>query len=116
MRVLLAEDDLGLQYIYSRVLRDAGCEVVATADGAEAYQLLQNEVFGVALLDVLLPNMNGIQLLEYANSAEHLAKTELILMSANRAYEAQIRQYPRARFLAKPFQLKQLRDMVSVLV
>jgi len=116
MRVLLAEDDLGLQHIYTRILRDVGCDVVVTGDGAEAFHLLQNEVFSLALLDVLLPNMNGLQLLEYALSAEHLAETQLIIMSANRSYEVQVRQYPRARFLAKPFQLTQLRDMVSVLV
>ncbi|PJF29387.1 MAG: hypothetical protein CUN52_08655 [Phototrophicales bacterium] len=116
MRVLLAEDDLGLQHIYGRILRDAGCDVVITGDGAEAFQLLQTEVFGVALIDVLLPNMNGLELLEYVLSAEHLSATQPILMSANRSYEVQVRQYPRARFLAKPFQLTQLRDMVSVLV
>ncbi len=116
MRVLLTEDDLGLQHIYTRILRDAGCDVAVTGDGAEAFQMLQNEAFSLALLDVLLPNMNGLQLLEYALSAEHLIGTQLILMSANRSYEAQVRQYPRARFLAKPFQLTQLRDMVSVLV
>jgi len=116
MRVLLAEDDLGLQHIYGRIMRDLGCEVVTALNGEDALNLLQTEVFDLALLDILLPKINGMQLLEYAISAEHLDAMKIVLMSANRNYEGQIKKYPRAHFLAKPFQLTQLRDLIAVLV
>ncbi|MDX2076599.1 MAG: response regulator [bacterium] len=116
MRVLLAEDDLGLQHIYGRILRDSGCDVVTASNGEDALNLLKNELFDVALLDILLPKVNGMQLLEYAVSAEHLTEMRIVLMSANRSYEPQVKQYPRAHFLPKPFQLTQLRDLIAVLV
>lgn len=116
MRVLLAEDDSGLQHIYGRILRDMGAEVISATNGEDALHLLQSETFDIALLDILLPKVNGIQLLEYAVSAEHLTEMKIVLMSANRSYEAQVKQYPRAHFLGKPFQLIQLRDLIAVLV
>lgn len=48
MHVLLAEDDLGLQHIYSRILRDNGCEVIGATHGEEALTLLQTQPFDVA--------------------------------------------------------------------
>jgi len=116
MRVLLAEDDMGLQHIYGRILRDSGCDVIVASNGEDALNLLQTEVFALALLDILLPKVNGMQLLEYAVSAEHLADMQIVLMSANRSYEPQVKQYARAHFLPKPFQLTQLRDLIAVLV
>lgn len=116
MRVLLAEDDLGLQHIYSRVLHESGHEVIGAISGDEALTLLQNNTFDVALIDVLLPKVNGMQLLEYVASADHLKEMQIVLMSANRSYEVQAKHYSRTYFLAKPFHLTQLRDLMSVFV
>lgn len=55
-----------------------------------------------------------MQLLDYAISAEHLSQMRIVLMSANRSYEMQVKQYPNVYFLAKPFQLSQLRDLIMV--
>jgi DNA-binding response OmpR family regulator len=59
MRVLLAEDDPDIQFITRLALEDAGCSVVAVADGQAAVDVAQSEAFDVVLLDVMMPRVDG---------------------------------------------------------
>jgi len=57
--VLLAEDDPDIQFITRLALEDAGCSVVAVADGQAAVDVAQSEAFDVVLLDVMMPRVDG---------------------------------------------------------
>jgi len=59
MRVLLAEDEPDIQFITRLALEDAGCSVVAVADGQAAVDVAQSEAFDVVLLDVMMPRVDG---------------------------------------------------------
>ncbi len=59
MRVLLAEDEPDIQFITRLALEDAGCSVVAVADGQAAVDVAQREAFDVVLLDVMMPRVDG---------------------------------------------------------
>ncbi len=59
MRVLLAEDEPDIQFITRLALEDAGCNVVAVADGQAAVDVAQREAFDVVLLDVMMPRVDG---------------------------------------------------------
>jgi two-component system, OmpR family, alkaline phosphatase synthesis response regulator PhoP len=59
MRVLLAEDEPDIQLITRLALEDAGCIVVAVTDGQAAVELARGQAFDVALLDVMMPRVDG---------------------------------------------------------
>lgn len=59
MKVLLAEDEPDIQFITRLALEDAGCTVVAVADGQAALDSAQLERFDVVLLDVMMPRVDG---------------------------------------------------------
>jgi len=59
MRVLLAEDEPDIQFITRLALEDAGCSVVAVADGQAAVDVAQGQAFDVVLLDVMMPRVDG---------------------------------------------------------
>ena len=59
MKVLLAEDEPDIQFITRLALEDAGCTVVAVADGQAALDSAQQDCFDVVLLDVMMPRVDG---------------------------------------------------------
>ncbi|MBN1668705.1 MAG: response regulator transcription factor [Anaerolineales bacterium] len=62
--VLLIDDEANLRHTLTRVLQQAGCVVSSAADGQEALQILQNTSFDLVYLDIHLPDMNGLQVLQ----------------------------------------------------
>lgn len=59
--VLFAEDDRKLRKIYTVALKASGYNVIAACDGDEALELLQTVKPKLLLLDVMMPNLNGIE-------------------------------------------------------
>lgn len=72
-KILLVEDEDFIRELYVRQLTKAGFEVKSTADGQSGLAALKAEQFDLLLLDIMLPGMNGLQLLrefktQYPNS------------------------------------------------
>lgn len=65
MKVLVVDDDLAVRESMSRVLQDAGYEVVLAADGPEAVEQFDSQKIDLLLLDLGLPMMNGWDTFEY---------------------------------------------------
>jgi len=61
-RVLLVEDDARLATMVSDYLGEAGFRMSSTASGAEAERLLRGDSFDAAILDLMLPDMDGLEL------------------------------------------------------
>jgi len=61
-RILLVEDDARLAAMVSDYLGEAGFRVSSTASGAEAERLLKGDSFDAAILDLMLPDMDGLDL------------------------------------------------------
>lgn len=63
-RVLLVEDDASLHLLYRVRLKQIGYEVVAVTTGAQAVEAVNHENIDVVLLDLDLPDYDGLQLLQ----------------------------------------------------
>lgn len=63
MRILVAEDDADIRNLLRISLQEAGYEVVAAKDGKEAWQVLQAQPCHLAILDVMMPVVDGFSLL-----------------------------------------------------
>jgi len=61
--VLLVDDNEGLRETFSDALREAGLEVCEAADGAAALGVLETRSVDVIVTDLLMPNMDGIELI-----------------------------------------------------
>ncbi len=62
--VLVVDDDHDIRRSYADVLRTAGYRVVEAADGASALAYLKSPEVGVLLLDVFMPGLDGLSLLD----------------------------------------------------
>lgn len=63
-RILVVDDDKDLRFNLSNILKDEDYDVLAVEDGREALKAVQNNSPNLALLDVRLPGMNGMKILE----------------------------------------------------
>jgi DNA-binding response OmpR family regulator len=79
-KILIVEDDAILQSAYNTVLSMEGYEVVTAPDGAEAFRLASESSFDLILLDMLMPNMTGLQFLRVFKPKEH-PHTKIIVFS-----------------------------------
>ena len=62
-RILIADDEDGLRWVLEKGFRGAGYQVTAVKDGAAALNEVRSEPFGLILLDVRMPGIDGLTLL-----------------------------------------------------
>jgi len=81
MKVLIADDDMFLRDIATEFLTDAGYTVVAYEDGKKAWEGLQKEGADIAVLDVNMPEMDGLELLDLIREDERFKEMPIILLT-----------------------------------
>jgi phosphoserine phosphatase RsbU/P len=81
-RILVVDDNSFNRELLSRHLERQGHEVRSASDGLSALELLRSEAFDVAIIDVMLPGMNGYQLLERMRAEAKLKGVHAIVISS----------------------------------
>lgn len=90
-KILLIEDDQYINEIYSRQITQAGYQLTSVMKGDAANKEIQNQRFDLILLDVMLPDTNGIELLKTIKSSDQNQQTSVVLLT-NLAQEEVIQQ------------------------
>lgn len=78
--ILLVEDYPNLQKIYKTVLEKEGHNVLIASDGNQGLRLVKEHEINLILLDLLMPDMGGIEFLEAYNLREH-PEVKLIVLT-----------------------------------
>ncbi|PQC29608.1 response regulator transcription factor [Enterococcus mundtii] len=84
-RILLVEDDERLQQLYQSVLERAGFLVFAVANGTEALKQLESTQVEVIITDIMMPVMDGYELLETLRSSR--IETPVLIITAKADFE-----------------------------
>ena len=102
---LVVDDDAMNRIVLQRSLEREGHAVRVAADGRAALELLRSEPFDVVLLDVLMPEMDGFELLELIQSDDELRQTPVIMISALEDMASVVRciELGAEDYLPKPF-------------
>jgi len=80
-RLVVVEDDNFFQHFYKSKLIESGYEVEVAGDGSEGLSKIHSFHPDLILLDLIMPNMDGFQLLETLNKDENLKKIPIIIFS-----------------------------------
>lgn len=80
-KIMLVEDDLFISDIYQVKLQREGFEVLIAGNGLEALKVLEKTVPDLILLDIVMPYMDGIDVLKKIKSEEKWKKIPVILLS-----------------------------------
>ena len=108
MRVLLAEDEKRMAAALVALLRQEKYDVDHTADGASALAALESGVYDIAVLDVMMPEMNGYEAARRARSSG--VKTPILMLTAKSQLEDKVTGLDSGAddYLTKPFQTREL--------
>ncbi|WP_106638910.1 cell cycle two-component system response regulator CpdR [Allosphingosinicella vermicomposti] len=107
LRILLAEDDTSMRVYLSRALEKVGYSVTAVDRGTAALPILAHERFDLLLTDIVMPEMDGIELVQKASAIDPGMRVMFITGFAAVALKAG-KANPEARVLSKPFHLRDL--------
>ncbi len=116
-RVLIVDDDLPLRGMLSAALRHHGYQPLMAGDGREAKKALEVHTPDLILLDLMMPDVNGWDLLQQMHDRGLLAKTRVVVISAHlRVRPEAFLQMGVSAMLPKPFNLDELLSLVDHLV
>lgn len=82
-KILLVEDDLFLRDIYVETLTTEGYAVTTAADGEEGLAKLTQDQWDLVLLDLVLPKLDGVQVLKKAKEQNALSNGKKIVILTN---------------------------------
>lgn len=113
-RVLIVDDEDALLEMIANIVDDLGYTCLVATNGHEALDLLHEETEPPALIisDIMMPKMNGLELLHKLRADIRLRGIPVILMSAAGLPEDGTVQH----FLHKPFNIDTLVDLINDLV
>lgn len=114
LKILIAEDEEPIANLLKMNLAKAGYQCICAADGETAADMMMNEVFDLVLLDIMLPGINGYELMEYAKRLGF----PVIFLTALGTTEHKVKGLKMGAddYLAKPFEIVELLARVEAVL
>lgn len=115
MRILIVEDEKDLSMILSEMLEMEGYYVDAAYDGISGLDNALSDIYDLIILDVMLPEMNGFQVL--SNIRKNNMNTPVLMLTAKSEIEDKVNGLDRGAddYLTKPFNTKELLARIRAL-
>ena len=117
-RILVADDDVDIRELVEFKLTSLGHDVVAVGDGAAAVDACREQRPDLAVLDVMMPGMSGLDAVRLIRAQPHLATLPVILLTA-RAQESDVEtgfDSGADDYITKPFSPRELAHRVATLL
>jgi len=111
--ILIADDEESIRWVLERACTQQGHSVVAVGNGAAALAELRARPFDVALIDIKMPDLSGLDVLQQAREAR--IDTLFIIMTAQNTMANAIEATKRGAYdyLTKPFDLEQVATLIA---
>lgn len=111
LKVLAADDDPDILDLISYRLERSGCEVLRAVDGEEALDLARREHPDLAVLDVMMPKMDGYEVTRQIRSDPLTARIKVILLTASAQEPDVVKGFEAGAddYMTKPFSPQELR-------
>ncbi len=116
MRILLVEDDQKIASFIIKGLRATGYAVDHATDGEEGLRLVLTQPYDTAIIDIMLPKLNGLVLIERMRKEK--VNTPVIILSAKDSIDDRVKglQTGGDDYLTKPFAFSELLARVQALI
>jgi two-component system OmpR family response regulator len=116
VRILLVEDDLKIAAFIVKGLKAAGFAVDHATDGEDGLHLALYEPYDTAVIDIMLPKLNGLSLIE--KMRQQRINTPVIILSAKRSIDDRVKglQSGGDDYLTKPFSYSELLARIHALI
>lgn len=116
MRILIVEDEQAIASVLERGLKEAGYDTSIAASGTHGLELAQSKPFGLVLLDLMLPGMDGWQVCERLR--DQGSTVPILMLTALDALDERVRGLDCGAddYLAKPFEFPELLARIRALL
>jgi len=111
-KILIVDDEALIRSLLSRTFEQAGYVVKTAGSGRDAIELCDHEDFDFVLSDVVMPEIDGHQLVEWI--ATHRPATHFALMSGFDPGDSGCANSPRCELIPKPFRPTQVLQFVEL--
>lgn len=113
IRILVVDDEPSVLESFKMILQIKDYDVTAVLSGLEAVQALQKESFDMAFVDLRLPGMDGIEILQAIKRQS--PATEVIIVTAYASEESQANAitYGALDYIRKPFLMEEIYNLVD---
>lgn len=114
-KILVVDDDDSIRTMIARILQRENFQVECARDGFEAIEKLAQDDYTTILLDLMMPRVDGIQVLRYLERQRNAPKPWVIVMTANLNIAPETEgSKPLFSILAKPFDIREMINHVRL--
>jgi two-component system response regulator PilR (NtrC family) len=112
-RIIVVDDEPGIREFLGMALNKSGYIVDTVADGIEAVSRMEHNVYDLAVLDIVVPTLSGIDLLRTIN--EKSPETSVIMITAYASHETALEAMKLGAhdYIAKPFRIDELKKVIE---
>ncbi len=116
MRLLLVEDDKKIASYIEKGLKEAGFTLDVSHDGHEGLFLALSEPYDVAVIDIMLPRLDGLSIIEEMRQKD--VDTPVLILSAKQSVDDRVQGLQRGGddYMVKPFSFNELLARVQALI
>lgn len=114
IRILIVEDEKAISDLIKLNLTKAGYQCTAAYDGEQAADLLEQNLFDLIILDIMLPKINGYELMEYIRPLQ----IPVIFLTAKASLDDRMRGLTSGAedYMVKPFEVVELLARVNIVL
>lgn len=99
--VLVIEDDPTILELYEHAFKAAGFETFLARDGEEGIGLIESKLPDCVILDILMPKMNGVEVLKKMRENEKTKNTPVLVLTNYDTYRDQVKEYNVSDYIVK---------------
>ena len=115
-RVLVVDDEPAIRALVTKIVERAGHPVDSARDGAEAIEKLEQAQYAVAVLDLMMPNVDGYALIEYLKARGGVRPAIIVISAGDTAALRRLDGSVVHSILRKPFDIDVLGDLITAAV
>ncbi|MEA2047605.1 MAG: response regulator transcription factor [Campylobacterota bacterium] len=116
MNVLIIEDDIQLNIAISELFKIKGIDPISVKDGLSALEFIDNGSFDLYIIDINIPNITGLELLQHIRKTD--IDTPIIIITASLEIENMMTAFENgcSEYVKKPFHVKELDIRINHLI
>lgn len=111
--ILIVDDDHQIRDVLRRKLERCGYKVSEAANGREAIECIEAEVFDLVIADILMPEKDGLEVIMYLQREQPMTKSIVISAPSNRVFLQSAELLGATRVVEKPFELDEIEAAVK---
>jgi len=119
MKICIIDDTVSNVVVLAKFLKIKGHEAVTISDPKEGLSLLENEIFDVTLLDIDMPELTGIEIVDALHKSGRIKDQKIVIFTASRVDDKTVNDMTEkgvVGYFHKPMELKKLISKLEAVV